>query len=243
MSLAENYAVAGDEGVGESRPSQVGGGVDFPRVSAALLEELRALTSVAPTASDVLDELALALTVSSGVLAPRCTQGVGVGQVLTLRYLPERRSFANVASRGQASRLGHHSVLGMCRPGDVLVIDASGVTEFSVFGGMAALAASERGLGGCVIDGGVRDIAEIRQLGLAVWSRAVTPKTGKWRVEAVGINEAVMCGGVQVQPGDVMIGDDSGICFIPVEAADAAASRILEVARGEGAQFVTSGRC
>jgi regulator of RNase E activity RraA len=102
---------------------------------------------------------------------------------------------------------------------------------------MAALAASKAGIAGCVVDGAVRDLAEIRAVGLPVWSRSLTPRTGKWRLEAVAINEPVMCGGVQVHAGDLMVADESGICFFPLPFAAQAVARIIEVAAAEAARF------
>ena len=209
----------------------------FRRLPPELLQRLRQLQGASPTASDVLDELGFSLAVPADVIAPRHAAGVVVGQVLTVRYLPERRAFAAAEVRDRPSRLAHHSVYSLAEPGDVVVIDAHGTPGLSVIGGIAAQAARRAAVSGLVVDGAVRDLVEIRSLGLPVWSRSLTPRTGKWRLEAVAINEPVMCGGVQVVPGDLMIGDESGICFIPVEVAEAAANRICEVADAEAAQF------
>jgi regulator of RNase E activity RraA len=228
--------VSGDDGVGSHRPA-VARAADFERLPAPFLENLRQLSAASATASDVLDELGLALAVPADVLQPRHTRGVVAGQVLTVRYLPERRAFPNTELRQAPSRLAHHSVFTMGRPGDVVVIDAHGIAGLSVLGGMAALAASKAGIAGCVVDGAVRDLAEIRAVGLPVWSRSLTPRTGKWRLEAVAINEPVMCGGVQVHAGDLMVADESGICFFPLPVAAQAVARIIEVAAAEAARF------
>lgn len=65
--------------------------------------------------------------------------------------------------------------------------------------------------------GAVRDVDEIRASGLAVWTRAVTPITGSGRIEAVAVNTPIVAGSVQVLPGDVVVADESGVCFIPTE--------------------------
>ena len=238
MQVSQSEPVAGSDKVGTHHPPSVQS-PNFRRLPDPLLQELRRLPGAASTASDVLDELGFKLAVPASVLHPRYARGVVAGQVLTIRYLPERRSFANAELRQAPSRLAHHSVFALGRPGDCVVIDAHGNAGSSVFGGIAALAARGAGVAGCVVDGAVRDLAEITELGLPVWSRSLTPKTGKWRLEAVAINEPVMCGGVQVRPGDLMIGDESGICFVPIEVADAAVARILEVAAAERRQFAT----
>ena len=210
---------------------------DFRRLPPRLLEGLRRLWAASATASDVLDELGYSMAVPADALQPRHAQGVVVGQVLTVRYLPERRAFSSSEVRNRPSRLAHHSVFSLAQPGDAVVVDVHGLPGFSVIGGIAARAARAVGVSGLVVDGAVRDLAEIRAAGLPVWSRSLTPRTGKWRLEAVAINDPVMCAGVQVRPGDLMIGDESGVCFVPVEVAEAAVERILEVAAAEESQF------
>lgn len=234
--LARSYQVSGDDGVGSHVPPTVLS-PDFPRLPRRLLEGLRRLQGASPTASDVLDELGYSMAIPADALQPRYTQGVVAGQVLTVRYLPERRAFSSSELRSSPSKLAHHSVFSLAQPADVVVIDVHGLPGLSVIGGLAARAARAAEVSGLVVDGAVRDLAEIRAMGLPVWSRSLTPRTGKWRLEAVAINEPVMCAGVQVRPGDLMIGDESGVCFVPVEVAEAAAERILEVAAAEESQF------
>ena len=71
-----------------------------------------------------------------------------------------------------------------------------------------------------VIDGAVRDVGEIRKYGLPTWCRGATPKTGKCRIEAIEINGPVVLCGIQINPGDLIIADDSGICAIPPQHAE-----------------------
>ena len=167
---------------------------------------------------------------------PRQVHGVVAGHVLTLGYLPERRAISDPQLRRTPSRFGHHTVLGLAQPGDVVVIDVRGIAGHSVFGGMAARPRRAPGVRGCIVDGGVRDLNEVREAGVSLWSRAVTPRTGKWRLEATAINQAVMCGGVQVRPGDVAIADETGVCFIPVDNAEILLSRIAEISEQERLQ-------
>jgi regulator of RNase E activity RraA len=63
--------------------------------------------------------------------------------------------------------------------------------------------------------GGVRDIAHSRAVGYPVWSTDITPATGKWRIETVEINGDVQLADIRVAPGDLVIADDTGVCFIP----------------------------
>ena len=233
MTDHDAYGIAGDVGVGDHVPA-VQIMPSWSRVSEELLGRIRSLPGAASTASDLLDELGLAM-VSDGIV-PRNVEGVVAGHVLTLAYLPERRAISDPQLRRTPSRLGHHTVFAMALPGDVVVIDVRGIPGLSVLGGIASTAARKSAISGCIVDGGVRDLDEVREAGLSLWSRAVTPRTGKWRLEATAINQAVMCGGVQVHPGDVAIGDETGVCYIPVENAEHIIRRIVEIAEGEARQ-------
>jgi regulator of RNase E activity RraA len=110
-------------------------------------------------------------------------------------------------------------------PGHVLVVSTDGPVA-STAGGLAARDAARRGVAGFVIDGACRDLADIRETGLFVASRAVTPRSGKGRIRVVSINETINCGGVSVNAGDVVVADETGVVIIPVDIAEAA----LEVA-------------
>jgi len=97
---------------------------------------------------------------------------------------------------------------------DVLVVEMGGAAV-STFGGLAARAASLRGISAVIVDGGCRDIDELGPSGLWVGSRHVTPRSGKRRVRVEEVNGAIKCGGVTVMPGDIVVGDDTGIVVIP----------------------------
>jgi len=101
------------------------------------------------------------------------------------------------------------------RPGDVLVIDTRGGRR-AVAGELFATEAINRRLGGIVVDGAVRDTATLRTLALPVYARFVTPMSGTTRT-ACDIQVAVQCGGVAVNPGEVIFGDDDGLIVASVE--------------------------
>lgn len=96
-----------------------------------------------------------------------------------------------------------------------LLATRGGMTEMSSMGGQSFVSAKIRGLEGVVIDGAVRDVGEIRKYGVPTWCRGATPKTGKCRIEAIEINGPVVLAGIQINPGDLIIADDSGICAVP----------------------------
>ena len=110
------------------------------------------------------------------------------------------------------------------RPGDVLVIDTRGGRR-AVAGELFATEAINRKLAGIVVDGAVRDTATLRTLSLPIYARFVTPMSGTTRT-AFDTQVAVQCGGVAVNPRDVMFGDDDGL----IVASTAELERILPIA-------------
>lgn len=201
---------------------------DWPRLDPELLAKAAALPGLTPTASDVMEELGGASVVSADLLRQRTTSGRIVGQAVTLRYLPERSR----DSDGR-SRLAHLVAFDQCSDGDVLVIDASGIASGSCFGGMAALAAAQHGVAGAIVDGAVRDVDQLEAMSFPVWSRAVTPRTGRSRLEAAQINAPVACANCLVASGDLVLADPSGVCFIPLDLAEQALVKIISIASQE----------
>jgi regulator of RNase E activity RraA len=68
---------------------------------------------------------------------------------------------------------------------------------------------------GAIVDGAVRDVPDFQAIHYPIWSTEVTPMTGKWRVESVEINGPVSICGVEVHPGDLVMADGAGVCFVP----------------------------
>lgn len=195
----------------------------FPRLDQAVLDALASIASLASTVADVLDGLGLALAVDASVLMPRVAAGNVVGHAITIRYLPSRMAKGREVVSGLATAIA----LETAEDGDVLVVDAGLAPGCSTFGGNAADSAVRAGVRGVVVDGAIRDVGEIRDTGLPVWSRAVTPRTGRWGLEAIAINGPIGCGGVQVRAGDLVCADETGICFVPAEVMHEVAERSL----------------
>ena len=194
---------------------------EIPRTDKKLIEEFKKIESVVSAVSDALDQLGVEAAVSASVIKPLPGQQgtVMVGNVVTLRFVPERYSCTKGNFEDLKSKTASRDVFALAQEGDVYVVDMNGM-EISGCGGMAASMAKAAGLAGMVIDGGVRDVGEIRTLQFPTWSRHLTPITCKHRVEAVSINGPVSIAGVQVNPGDLCIADDTGICFIPVDLVE-----------------------
>lgn len=158
------------------------------------------------TWSDALDRLSLPGVIEG--LTLRSGAGAIAGPALTVRET--------------AGALGSHPVhaftpgtfLDAVQPGAVLVIDLGGAAVSSC-GGLVALAAVQRGAVGLVIDGGCRDIADVRAAGLWVSSRHVTPTSGRGRASVEAIGVPVTIGGVRVAAGDYIVGDETGVVCLP----------------------------
>lgn len=200
------------------------GRVATPPPDLSLVANLRRVSGVSSAASDALDALGLRLAVPSHAIGLIGGAAVVVGRALTLRYLPTRAT----TSGPHEGRLAHRTLFGIAEPGDVAVISAPSRIDASVLGGEALAAARDAGLTGVVVDGAVRDIDEVIEVGLPVWAARRTQITGRGRLEAAEINGPVEIAGIQVLAGDIVIADASGISFVPAGEFDGVARRILD---------------
>jgi 4-hydroxy-4-methyl-2-oxoglutarate aldolase len=207
------------EAVGAWRPPRIGR-LDVPGPDPELVERLRGVTGLSAAFSDELDRAGLRAAVPASVLNPLRPGDVVVGRVLTLRYLPAR-------TIGGPSRLAHLTACEEAQPGDVLAIAAPRDLAASVLGGLAAAAIRQAGVAAVIVDGAVRDLDEVADSGLSVWSRSHTPITGRGRLDAAEINGRLEVGGVAVEPGDVAVADRSGIAFVPADHFVELARRVL----------------
>ena len=122
-----------------------------------------------------------------------------------------------------------HAALKMAKAGDVIVCASAGFTEQGLFGDVMASCAMGKGIAGLVVDGGVRDGATIAEIGFPVFARALSIK-GSVKETLGALNKPIVAGGMLVEPGDLVIGDDDGVCIVPKAeiAASAAASKPRE---------------
>ena len=183
----------------------------------AMIEALKNIGSA--TASGELNRLGFK---GCTIIGPTSwTQGASiVGPALTLQFLPKRADVYDDAEYVAPERQLHRQVLYQSEPGDVVVVDARGELSCGVFGEMMMTFFKGRGGAGVVIDGCVRDISEIRKLGLGLWLRGATPNFHTQTVQfPAAINVPIACGGVLVVPGDIIIADDDGAVVVPIAAA------------------------
>ena len=132
------------------------------------------------------------------------------------------------------------SALAEADTGDVLVI-VTGGRRLAVAGELFATEARRRGVAGIVIDGFCRDVHGLRRLGLPVFARGTIPMSGS-TVSRAPLRRPVRCGGVDVQPGDVVFADDDGIVIAPAGRLDAALEQGEAIARAERAILDALGR-
>ncbi len=119
-----------------------------------------------------------------------------------------------------------HAAVEVVRPGDVVVVATTTPSTDGMVGELLATSFMARGCRALVIDAGVRDVADLREMGFAVWSRAVHAQ-GTVKGTAGSVNLPLTIGGMTVAPGDVVVADDDGVMILPRERAD----RVLALAR------------
>jgi 3-hexulose-6-phosphate synthase/6-phospho-3-hexuloisomerase len=129
--------------------------------------------------------------------------------------------------------------LSVAQAGDVIVVDAGGETETSIWGGLMSGLCQQKGVVGAVVDGAIRDTDEIKALGFPICAKAVVPRSThspySQRMEPIEINVPITCGGVLVNPGDVILADEIGVVVVPQEEAGEILAKALEQAEKEEA--------
>ncbi|WOD39298.1 RraA family protein [Nodosilinea sp. E11] len=112
-----------------------------------------------------------------------------------------------------ADNLMLHAAIYRAAPGDVIVVKAGDV-NYAMAGGNVCAIAQQRGIAGLVVDGVIRDLAEVREAQFPVFARGVMPVPGQ-KKQLGTLNQPIVCGGVQVNPGDIVVADEEGIIVIP----------------------------
>ena len=161
------------------------------------------------------------MTAGGPRLRPIHDKGTMAGPALTVRTRP-------------GDNLMVHKALDLAQPGDVVVVDAGGDLTNAIIGELMQSYAIQRGLGGIVINGAIRDIDALRAGSLPVYAAGVTHR-GPYKDGPGEINVAVSFDGMVVEPGDLVIGDNDGILCIPFDQVEA----VLEAASAKQAAEAT----
>jgi regulator of RNase E activity RraA len=211
-------------------PADAFGMLELPPLAADIVEGFRALPDLTGMSSDAMDELGIVSAVPASVLRPTNPKARLVGRALTVRNIAAKASVAEAVAGG-VSGLAEIEAHNLAEPGDVLVLQ--GVDQISNMGGMSASIGKRQGQLGAIVDGAVRDVDHGRDIGYAIWSRSVSPITGKWRIETVAVNKPVTICGVSVSPGDLVLADETGVCFIPRARAAEVLACVRKIAASE----------
>jgi RraA family protein len=173
------------------------------------------------------------------LLSDNCHRGTGsVG--LSPRHKPSKATMAGtvvtVRCRG-GDNLVVLRAFDFCRPGDVMVVDAGGDPTNAVLGGIMSAGAAMLGLAGLVVDGAIRDVAEIAERDFPVYARWANHR-GPYKNGPGEINVPVSIGGMTVSPGDVIVGDQDGLLAFPASEAASLIEKALAQQKKEEAQMV-----
>jgi 4-hydroxy-4-methyl-2-oxoglutarate aldolase len=161
---------------------------------------------------------------------------IGATGAATVHEAIGRRGYlgADIAARQSGARIGGtavtvlshpgdnmmiHAAVEVCQEGDVLVVANTAPSTHGMFGDLLATSLMTRGVQGLVMDAGVRDLADLNEMGFPVWSRYVSCQ-GTVKATPGSVNVPISIGGVVINPGDVISADDDGAVVVPRAEAD-----------------------
>jgi regulator of RNase E activity RraA len=178
----------------------------FERVAAGFrkltVEELDAWRAIPPAvASDCMNRT----QVMDATIKSITTGAVLCGQARTVTTM--------VGDCGSVCEL-----IGLAAAGEVIVVDAGGVEDTAVWGGIMTEEAVQRALGGAVVYGAIRDVADMRRLGFNMFCKAIVPRGPHHGFGGI-IDGTIAAAGAVVRPGDIVLGNDDGIVVVPLERA------------------------
>ncbi len=207
--------------------------IKFDRVPKDIIDGFLSMEDMTTTVSDVLDGYGIDGAIPGSYLKPLAPGSKICGPAVTIRNLPVRKTATQGSHDHDFIAMSTRDIYYLSEPGDVLVSDFGGNLEVSNMGGQSCTVAKACGLVGNIVNGSCRDASSIRESGYPVFSCGVTQITGKYRMECVEMNGPVTLCGKLVEPGDLMLADDSGVCIVPPELAADVLAESLKIAAAE----------
>ena len=190
-------------------------------------KQLQALS--AAVLSDVMDSLGLGQRAMKPFLRPLDDASVLVGRARTGLYMP-----AYSVREGENPYEVEIALVDELKPGEVVVLACNGPSErIAPWGELLSTASVARGAAGCVTDGLVRDVKQIRAMNFPVFHGGIGPLDTKGRARMVERDVRVECGGVSLESGDIVFGDVDGVVVIPRSHEHAVLARAMEKVTGE----------
>lgn len=178
--------------------------------------------------ADAVDKIAGKRGYMDHAIKPRISEKKIVGPAVTVRegptdeFVPPRHAL---------------DLIDESPEGSVIVIAIDGEADVAVWGGLMTAGAEVNGLAGAVLDGGVRDVIEIRRdSDFQVFARSVSPGTTLGRFKTLSSNEPVVCGGITVSPDDLIVADLDGVVVVPKGHAEAVLAMATEIEEREAEQ-------
>jgi regulator of RNase E activity RraA len=188
----------------------------------ALIEGFK--KSTVASVADAVDQITGQRGFMSHDMRPRVPgQIVGRAITATLRQAPPDKATAALSAKHSVAMIDNS------KPGDVGIIVVENGLDVAGLGGLMGTTAKVRGMAGVLIDGGLRDIAELRALSLPSYSRSVVPSSSVGRWATVSNNTPVECAGILVKPGDIIVAGEDGVVRVPKERAAEVLKRSQEI--------------
>jgi regulator of RNase E activity RraA len=182
--------------------------------------------------SDAMEALSLRRSVVTGFMMLAAPGSKVVGTAVTVRQVPKN------ANEEREARLTRHQEVSrkIAGKGDVVVVDNGGRLDVASWGEFHCYACKENGVAGAVVDGATRDGPEIRVSGFPTFVRGLTPVKSQWDLKTASINQPVMLGQVEVNAGDIIFADETGILVIPEAKKAMVLAKANEIRRLEESQ-------
>ena len=192
--------------------------------------DLEALTS--GQISDAMEALNLPRSVVTGLMMLAHPGAKIVGTAVTVRQVPKN------ANEDRETRLTRHQEVTrkIAGKGDVVVVDNGGRLDVATWGEFHCYACKQNGVAGAIVDGATRDGPEIRASGFPTLVRGLSPVKSQWDLKTASINEPVMLGRVEVNPGDIIFADETAVVVIPAAKKASVLLKANEIRAAEDSQ-------